>query len=1073
MEQKEFRAFGDKVYTPVESEAIITEFDDRTKSDQTGYNSIDELATKTKATEVGLEGIKQGKSGGFFQTLAQATQHWIDEDAAGNTPTEDFQFTIKELEEYHVFDATAGSKTRKVGEVLKATNDTTDTSGKVAVMESIVQYVDGGFVSVSNSKNLFNKENITEGYYISLEGVESSNSIYAVSGYIKVTSGQELTKNSYYGSAVYSAFYGSDFNYIDNSASNSQTVTAPSDGYIRVSVLLSAIDTYQLENGDTETSYVEFTELSNKVGNVDLKENSVGTGNIQDESVTPEKTNIFESASLNLYNPSDLDVVEGFYLKSDGTPTQSNAVYKTTGFIPVDEGDVIFGGNNGIALNIRFLYAYDSEKVKVEGGDDSLRESYTVPSGITYIRTSFNYVDNAFYQLNKESLLDYSSFVSDLKVKSKYLVIPNLKKLPDNIVLEKNVVDGAVSSSKLQDGAVSAKKTDFFNASVNLFNPSEATIGYYVNYSNGELLSNSGYNATGYIPVEGSTKYTMSFKNQIAWFDENKVYIPVAVNDTNKTQTSPVNAKFVICSVQVAYFDTFQFELGDEETDYVPFSLTIKPQYIPEITTDTLDLIKENETVFFDNSINLFNINAEDVELGKYVFPDDGTLGSSASYNTTGYIPVNKETNYTVSVKNRMAWFDEDKVYISGSSHLDLDKTQTSPTNAKFVRYTVPVAEWDFFQVVEGNEERPYIPYTYLIKDKYLTKLTDSLPTNVQIMYESALGNDGKRVSQSSLSNGNSITITDFPYHIKKNWSMSMACYFTTLTSYVEFGKGIGEYRGDWIKIDGTNVYWQNYNGSVETTKGTEAHGLTISDFIKATLYVDESSVAYVIVQTLGGYFSTTFDWTYEANYSPFIKTTGQGLTDVTLTCTSKDFKLPVWFFGDSYFGVSTNRWPGVMKEFGFFNFLLDGLAGVTSLQAYDELLRCLEYGTPKYIVWCLGMNDDDSRYQIYLPQVMDICKTRNITLILSTIPTVPERDKETITAIVEASGYRYIDFYKAVGANSSGVWHSGYLDPDQVHPTNLGAEELAMQILIDFPELMQYGLVSTTSEIGEITGDN
>ena len=58
------------------------------------------------------------------------------------------------------------------------------------------------------------------------------------------------------------------------------------------------------------------------------------------------------------------------------------------------------------------------------------------------------------------------------------------------------------------------------------------------------------------------------------------------------------------------------------------------------------------------------------------------------------------------------------------------------------------------------------------------------------------------------------------------------------------------------------------------------------------------------------------------------------------------------------------------------------------------------------------------------------------------------------------------------MGANAEGVWYDGYLDSDKVHPTSLGAQAQAMQVLVDFPELMQYGLTNTSSEIGEITGD-
>ena len=109
-------------------------------------------------------------------------------------------------------------------------------------------------------------------------------------------------------------------------------------------------------------------------------------------------------------------------------------------------------------------------------------------------------------------------------------------------------------------------------------------------------------------------------------------------------------------------------------------------------------------------------------------------------------------------------------------------------------------------------------------------------------------------------------------------------------------------------------------------------------------------------------------------------------------------------------------------------------------------------------MIWCLGMNDADASYIETLNLLKSLCDSKNIKLILSTVPTVPSRNKEVIKTTVLSSGNRYIDFYKAVGANNVGVWYSGYLNADEVHPNQVGADALATQVLIDFPELMQYG---------------
>jgi hypothetical protein len=309
------------------------------------------------------------------------------------------------------------------------------------------------------------------------------------------------------------------------------------------------------------------------------------------------------------------------------------------------------------------------------------------------------------------------------------------------------------------------------------------------------------------------------------------------------------------------------------------------------------------------------------------------------------------------------------------------------------------------------------------------------------------------KVTRTSLSDGDIIEVSDFPYHIKNGISMSFYAD-VTLNGSITYGKGFNKYLGDYFTIDAINIY-HYYNSALKTTK---PHGLSISKFIFSSFSVDDNSRAHFILKSLGGTFQTTFNLNYEMNFAPFIKTDGQDISNVKLTCTSRQFQHPVWAFGDSYFGVGRARWPGTMKNFGYFNFLLNGLAGQGSAGAYNDLERSLKYGTPKYIVWCLGMNDSDVNWQKHFEKLKQLCNLKGIELILSTIPTVPALDKEVISGDVIASGYRYIDFYKAVGADNEGNWYSGYLSSDGVHPTQAGAEALATQVLIDFPELMQQG---------------
>ena len=76
------------------------------------------------------------------------------------------------------------------------------------------------------------------------------------------------------------------------------------------------------------------------------------------------------------------------------------------------------------------------------------------------------------------------------------------------------------------------------------------------------------------------------------------------------------------------------------------------------------------------------------------------------------------------------------------------------------------------------------------------------------------------------------------------------------------------------------------------------------------------------------------------------------------------------------------------------------------------------------------------------------------IQLVLATIPTVPTINNEYKNDYVRNSGYRYIDFANAVGAQADGTWFSGMLSDDGIHPTDNGAKALFGEAIIDLPEL-------------------
>lgn len=360
-------------------------------------------------------------------------------------------------------------------------------------------------------------------------------------------------------------------------------------------------------------------------------------------------------------------------------------------------------------------------------------------------------------------------------------------------------------------------------------------------------------------------------------------------------------------------------------------------------------------------------------------------------------------------------------------------------------------SEYEYVAItVDANSD-----YSCLVRTTNDGKEIPGLQNKVMLL-DSITGENAYSISADSLTNGNSLVLGSFPYHIKKNVGISFSANITSFNT-IQVGKGYNKYRGKWIEINGTDVILKSYENSVSTIE-TKAHGLTISTYIKVSMFGDNNGVLHLVIQSFGGYFSTTFEgWGFEANYEAFARSVNSSLASVKLNATCSDLKCPVWVIGDSYCGVSDARWPYYMKEWGYWNYMICALAGQTSQQASNDFDRLVKGGTPKYLLWLLGMNDTLDKYKQYFGYVKGFCESHGITLIAGLTPTVPSIDNEGKKQYIIDNGVRYINFYSAVGADSSGNWYDGYLSNDNVHPTQLGAQALATQVLVDFPEIMEY----------------
>lgn len=491
-------------------------------------------------------------------------------------------------------------------------------------------------------------------------------------------------------------------------------------------------------------------------------------------------------------------------------------------------------------------------------------------------------------------------------------------------------------------------------------------------------------------------------------------------------------------------------------------------------------------------SFNLIDFN--NLENG-YV-NSSGTITPASGRYTTQYIKLDGKKVYWAkgftssygSVSNiGAAVYRADKSHIrtfaAGSSG-SYDPI-TSDEGAEYIRLTY-----------EGNYTQRYVVYsnadgsnpmegqTSIITsyiDDYFDQIINSANINIAFPKEnvpelipaySSVGQNGFSKTYDTINGGEYgyVGSAEYPSYLKCNHTISFKGYLAdTLsgTDTIKFGIGRNSSNGKILTITPTQAIIQRYDSGTNSYQNNVSftHGLTIKDFIMCEITFTWYGGKMRIISSGGSFVkewqNSQYSYTDNAqiNYGRAFVEPSITLTNVKLTQSSDRFMNPVWVCGDSYTSMYSARWTyQLINNFGIDGFLVDGFAGAKSEDIYPDLVQMLKYGTPKYLYWCLGMNDNSVLWKNYSQLVEKLCRERGITLIYQTIPwpTTGSAEKAKINQFIKDSGYRYVDGYSALCKDANGTWYDGMLD-DGTHPTVLGAKVLAGQVLVDFPEIANY----------------
>jgi len=223
-------------------------------------------------------------------------------------------------------------------------------------------------------KNLFNKNNTTDGYYINqINGVLATNVVKSASEYIPCTEG---LKYYVFGSPeIRLAFYNSSKVFISGVYPISTYITAPVNAaYLRFSINTASKNEVQIETGEAPTAFEVF-------GYKLLKPLPL-------ENVPYNQTN-FISKGKNLFNKSV--AISGYYVNDVSGTLATNVDYYSSEYIS------ILPNMPYVQNNISRLAFYTINKTFISGVTGTGRvgqSTYTTPSNAYYIRCCTKYPDS-------------------------------------------------------------------------------------------------------------------------------------------------------------------------------------------------------------------------------------------------------------------------------------------------------------------------------------------------------------------------------------------------------------------------------------------------------------------------------------------------------------------------------------------------------------------------------------------------------------------------------------------------------------------------------------------------------
>ena len=272
----------------------------------------------------------------------------------------------------------------------------------------------------------------------------------------------------------------------------------------------------------------------------------------------------------------------------------------------------------------------------------------------------------------------------------------------------------------IPDNSVTVEKVTFVKTTTNLFNSKTSTKGYYIS-SVGEMVANSQYDTSDFIdtePFEWFTSYGLSYA---AYYDNEMNFIGRATLVTDNLEgyefSVPTNSYYMRVMWQKSLGLLPQLNRG---TTLLPYEEGFEPTLEGvKVELDEETVVSLQETVQNNIIGKSSNIYDERTKIVSYaISSQSGELVVNDSYETTPFYTIDPSQKWTSKLFNRVAFYDENKTFISMINILPEKATFTTPINSVYMRLHKRKAEGTDAQLNKGEELLPYEPY-YIEVDGY------------------------------------------------------------------------------------------------------------------------------------------------------------------------------------------------------------------------------------------------------------------------------------------------------------------------------------------------------------------